>query len=81
MGIIVHPHFFYLRDLLHSILFYFCCRPLIDDDENEEFQKFLDELDDEDDENDENTDEPDVQQFIRGDAYIRDYPNVSSVHW
>ena len=50
--------------------------PLIDEDENDEFQKFLDGIDEEDDNDDEDPDqdkEPNVEQFIRNDKFIQDY--------
>ena len=45
-----------------DITFY---RPLIEDDEDEEFQTFLDELPEEDN-------EPDVDRFIYSDKFIKD---------
>ena len=56
-----------LKEYLVFINFF---RPLIDDDESEEFQNFLDGLDEEDEEGDE---DPDVEQFIRNDKFIQDY--------
>ena len=48
---------------LHYNLFF---RPLIDDDEDEEFEKFLDELPEEDD-------AIDVERFIYSDKFIKDH--------
>ena len=50
--------------------------PLIDEDEDDEFQKFLDDIDEEDDDDDQ---EPNVDQFIRNDKFIQDYGSNDTI--
>ena len=54
----------------YILYLYIFFRPLIDDDESEEFQAFLDGLDEEEEEGDEDLD---IEQFIRNDKFIQDY--------